>query len=402
MSRLLTLAIAAGALLLLAPVPALAADLGTIEGTVTAPVAVDEVEVCIVEANPSETCTYPRPDGTYALAVTPGRYRVEFLPSYRSHLLRQYYNGRASLEEAVLVTVRPKEETKGIDAHLVLGGQIEGRVTAAAGADPLEDVEACALSTDGSIGGCADTGANGKYAIPTLPPGVYRLGFWGEGKSAAYATHYYSDGATFLEADPITLAAGATAARIDAQMQVGARLEARSGMPPARRWPGSPSACSWRGDPARALHRQRRRRPLPVAGPLQRLLHGRLLARIQELPAPNSSRRKATATSPSTTKASRRLPWRRRCRCSPPASSAGSTRTCSGRRRSCRQAPNRRRRPRRSLRRRAPRRVARPEAAKCKRGYRKRTVKGKVRCVKVHHRKQRQRQKGGVRKGRAG
>jgi hypothetical protein len=225
MSRAALLGIFAGALLLLAPAFASAVDLGTIEGTVTAPVAVDEVEVCIVELNPSETCTYPKPDGSYALAVTPGRYRVEFLPSYRSHLLRQYYNGKTSLEEAALVTVGPKDMAKGINAHLVLGGQIEGRVTAAVGANPLEDVEACALGADGTIGGCARTGADGEYAIPTLPTGAYRVGFWGEGRSAAYAIQYFSDGASFPEADPITLAAGATAAGIDAQMQVGARLE---------------------------------------------------------------------------------------------------------------------------------------------------------------------------------
>jgi len=224
MNRPALLAILAWALLLLAPASASAVDLGTIEGTVTAPVAVDEVEVCIVELNPSETCTYPKPGGSYSLAVAPGRYRVEFLPSYQSHLLRQYYNGKPSLEEAALVTVEPKSATKGINAHLVLGGQIEGRVTAAVGAGPLADVEACALGADGTIGGCAGTDANGEYELPTLPTGVYRVGFWGDGKSAAYSTRYYG-GASFSEADPISLTAGATAAGIDAQMQIGARLE---------------------------------------------------------------------------------------------------------------------------------------------------------------------------------
>ena len=401
MSRLLALAIAAGALLLLAPASASAVDLGTIEGTVTAPVAVDEVEVCIVEANPSETCTYPGPGGGYSLAVIPGRYRVEFLPSYRSHLLRQYYNGKASLEEAVLVTVRPKEETKGIDAHLLLGGQIEGRVTAAVGADPLEDVEACALSSDGSIGGCDGTNANGEYAIPTLAPNVYRVGFWGEGKSAAYATHYYSDGATFLEADPITLAAGATAAGIDAQMQVGARLkgtvrdasgQALGGIAVCLFAAGGtqPERCTASADDGRyglpglssgsytvAFSPEFREfagaefLPEESDGYLTQYYEGQstlALATTLSLLAPRvvSGVDAYLLRPPAVVPAGLQ-----------PAPATPSFAAPQGA-------------------------AASPPGhgpAKCRRGFRKRTVKGKVRCVKVHHRKRQRRHKGGVRKG---
>jgi hypothetical protein len=214
--------------------PSSAAAAGSaIEGTVTAPGAAEEVEVCVVEALPSESCTYPEPDGHYLLnALAPGAsYLVEFLPSYRSHYVIQYYKGKPSPEGAQLVPVKLKETAKGIDADLEIGGQIEGEASDAEGSGPLSGVEVCALdasqpSTEAgaTIAGCTHTDAAGEYRLPTLPAGIYKVGFWGARESDDYLSAYHG-GATFSTATTIAVAADTTTSGIDAALRPGARIE---------------------------------------------------------------------------------------------------------------------------------------------------------------------------------
>src|SRR5262245_18098219 len=90
--------------LLVYPTLALAAGPGKVLGTVSAPVGVEEVEVCVVEAKPSETCTQPRPDGSYTLLeVEAGRQRIDFLPRSRSGLLPHYFDHKSTLAEAATI-----------------------------------------------------------------------------------------------------------------------------------------------------------------------------------------------------------------------------------------------------------------------------------------------------------
>jgi hypothetical protein len=219
---LLTLAVAS----LLLPGMATAASSSAIKGTVSAPVPVGEVEVCLVEALPSETCVHPGSTGEYTLAVPEaGIYQVEFLPSYASHLVTQYYNHKAKLSEANKVVVPANANVTGIDAALELGGVIEGQVTDAISTTGLESVEVCAQdATTRTAVSCSHTDANGNYALPSVPPGSYRVGFWGERESAAYAPQYYEDKPSFVEATPLQVAEGETVTGIDAQLATGARV----------------------------------------------------------------------------------------------------------------------------------------------------------------------------------
>jgi 5-hydroxyisourate hydrolase-like protein (transthyretin family) len=211
---------------LLLPAAASAASSSAIKGTVTAPVSVSEVEVCLVEPLPSEACVFPEAGGTYTLPVpAAGVYQVEFLPSYRSHLVRQYYNHKAKLSEANKIVVPAAANVTGIDAALELGGQIMGQVTDTTGARKLGSVEVCAqdASTRAALS-CTHTDAEGNYALPTLPTGSYRVGFWGERESSAYAPQYYEDKPGFLEATVLHVNVGETVNGIDAKLDPGAQL----------------------------------------------------------------------------------------------------------------------------------------------------------------------------------
>lgn len=211
--------------------PASAIGSGGVSGTVTAPFGVEEVEVCVVEpkVDPklSETCTYPRPDGTYTLlGVEAGPQRVEFLPSHRSGLLPQYYNHKSTLAEATVIQVSgdPKKQVEHIDAALVLGGSIEGVVTAEEGGGPLAGVKACALNA-GVAAGCDETDASGLYSIQTLVAGTYEVGFYPAGSSSAYAPQFYAGKTSLAEATPVSVAAGDTRGGVDAQLAKGGRIE---------------------------------------------------------------------------------------------------------------------------------------------------------------------------------
>jgi hypothetical protein len=205
-------------LVLLGPAYAQAAG-GTVEGIVTPLVWAQEVEVCVVESRPSETCIAPAADGPYALHEVPfGGARIEFVPSFRSRLLTQYYDGVGKLSEAKNVVLSALAPTaKEIDADLVEGGAITGTVTAAADGEPLPGVEVCAISSGSSTAeSCAETVANGDYELHSLPGGAYRVVFWGAGTSAEYEPWSHSI---------VAVTAGETITGIDAGLARGGKIK---------------------------------------------------------------------------------------------------------------------------------------------------------------------------------
>lgn len=217
------------AVLLALPSAAAATGPGIVKGTVKPEAIAGEVEVCVVEAQPSETCTYPASDGTYTLKglpIGPGNI-IEFLPSYRSGYLAQYYDhvSRASEATMISITAPPGPHEKGgINADLKPGGRIEGAISAAPGGAPLAEVEACAFGAVDVQVGCAQTDDSGHYALPTLPPATYRVGFFARGQSAQYLSTYYGGSATYAGSTPVSVGAGATLTGIDAQLQLGGTI----------------------------------------------------------------------------------------------------------------------------------------------------------------------------------
>jgi hypothetical protein len=218
-------------LFLLLPGAASASGPGEVTGTVTPLAVAPEVEVCLVEAQRSETCTSPGADGTYSLTGVPvlTPLRVEFIPSYRSHYLVQYYDQARTLNLAVPIIVPPpsapgkKTPLEHIDADLELGGSINGTVSAAEG--PLAEVEVCALDAATSLSrGCTHSDEAGEYQLDGLPPGPYKAGFWGDGASAEYTLRYFPGAMTFAEASSVQVAAGMTSSDVDVAMTKGAEL----------------------------------------------------------------------------------------------------------------------------------------------------------------------------------
>jgi hypothetical protein len=183
---------------------------GSVEGTVTPTIWAQEVEVCVAQ-EAGHSCVVPSANGSYVFPGLEGGLKLEFVPTYRSRMLTQFYKDKSTLAEANLITVPHEGTLVGINANLVEGGVVAGKVTAAAGGGPLSEVEACAVSvTTPPTKSCAETDANGEYELHTLPTGNYKVGFVGRGASAGYAPWYYDGEATLAQAAPVLVTAGAT------------------------------------------------------------------------------------------------------------------------------------------------------------------------------------------------
>lgn len=230
-------ALAASALtvlgVLIAPSLALGAT-GSISGTVTdasthAPI--EGILVCAYSEDFEfeefeESCAATGADGKYTVAgLAPGEYQVEFWPKELNYL-RQFYNGKSSFGEADTVNVATGAIT-GIDAAMVEGGKIEGTVIDSSSKAGIEGVLACAFGEGGGnfVEKCAVTDASGAYTIAGLPTGAsYKVEFWPGFEGLDYLFQYYDGAASFEDADPVSVTTGATTPGIDAELERGGQI----------------------------------------------------------------------------------------------------------------------------------------------------------------------------------
>jgi hypothetical protein len=200
------------------------AEAGTVEGTVLPLSVTQEVEVCAVKNPPRELCAVPKADGTFEFPIGMGNYQFEFVPTYRSRMLLQFYDHTSTLGGAQVVSVPEEGTVKGVNADLIEGGAISGTVTAASTGNPLAEVEACAVSViSPPLKSCDQTGAGGEYELHSLLTGYYKVGFYGHGASGRYAPWYYAGASTLAQATPVLVTAGATTA-IEPALGEGARV----------------------------------------------------------------------------------------------------------------------------------------------------------------------------------
>jgi hypothetical protein len=162
--------------------------------------------------------------GAYTLSAVPaGSAQIGFSSGCgASNYLTQYYNRKSSLGSADPVSVIGGATTSGINAAMVVGGQIAGTVTDAATKSALAGI--CVQAYDSSGGEIASTQTNssGVYTVSALPTGSYHVGFAdcaaGPDNAGTYVTQYYNSKATLASADPIAVTAGATTSGINAAM----------------------------------------------------------------------------------------------------------------------------------------------------------------------------------------
>jgi hypothetical protein len=218
------------AVALLAPAVAHATGTGAIEGEITttgaAPLA--QVWACayLVQSEEfEENCDFTGASGTYSITgLVAGEYKVEFWseatePSY----VGEFYNDKPFWEEADEVKVEEGVATTGIDAELAEAATIEGEVDAASVDEPI-DAAICSHLPTGELGGCTLTRPNGSYTLPGLPQGEYKISFTPDSFRYNLLNQFYDHKSEPSEADPLALTAGETLTGIDADLEAGAEI----------------------------------------------------------------------------------------------------------------------------------------------------------------------------------
>jgi len=210
-----------------APAAASAAPTGSIAGTVIGAdtqEGIEAVEVCAsgVEAEGEEdewfSCEATAPDGTYVIEEVPaGEYTIEFGADGTTYATEFYPHQVIVGEDAVT----------GIDIELSHPATIEGTAIRDADEAPVEELEVCAWSTDGEeSSGCTETEPDGTYEL-MVPPGEWIVEFSPETSGQNLTFQYFDQRDRWSEADFVLVEEWETAAGIDARLGPGATISGR-------------------------------------------------------------------------------------------------------------------------------------------------------------------------------
>ncbi len=165
---------------------------GSISGVVTGESGRPLAGVCVSVANPNDVASSPGNTiigGALGLAVTnahgaytipglaAGRYDVAFSPcAGASRYEEQWYRSKPSPSGPTAVKVTAGKKSTGIDARLIIGGTISGRVVNASG-KPLRNICVSTFDARDGNGNFAVTGKAGKYTVTGLATGSYVVNF---------------------------------------------------------------------------------------------------------------------------------------------------------------------------------------------------------------------------------
>jgi hypothetical protein len=169
---------------------------------------VENVSVCAFPYPGLNYCSTTEEGGKYVLDTPAGTYRVMFeVDGY----VIQYYDGAGDMDHATTVSVA-EAPVGGIDAALEQAGSIEGNVALSGVYGSLGEVEVCALNA--TTEECVKPGLGGVYEFRHIPPGSYKMRF----SLPGYFTQYFDDKATEAEAQSVAVTAGHETSGIDATL----------------------------------------------------------------------------------------------------------------------------------------------------------------------------------------
>ena len=185
------------------------APYGSISGRVTDRSG-EPVAGVVVRTEPRYATATTDADGRYRIVgLTSSNYKVSFTPP-DGPFVDQWFDGAADRSTATGVAVTTSEETTGIDAQLVEGGTVTGRVTDRAGV-PLAGISVSVASRTSL------TAADGTYRVEGLPAGSYSAFFYDS--QGDFQAQYFNDQPTSQLANKINITLGGTATSIDASLR---------------------------------------------------------------------------------------------------------------------------------------------------------------------------------------
>ena len=162
--------------------------------------------------------------GDYVVGGLPdGSYKVAFVDCGTGlNLAMAFYDGKPDLGSADVINVIAGQTVPDINATMVAGGSISGRVTDLLGA-PLAGVCVGAeVPATGALVTGTLSGADGTYTMRALAPGAYTVQFGTTGcpfaTAGPLAGQWYSGRTRAADADAVMVTGGQTTPDIDARM----------------------------------------------------------------------------------------------------------------------------------------------------------------------------------------
>jgi len=225
--------------MVLAPAAAQAASItGTVSDEVTH-AGLGGIEVCPTPQPYTfeVACVGTDSAGHYSLTgLPPAQYQLYFSARVGNpRYVDEFYDNTTSYEEADLVTLGSPEDSRQIDVGLAEGGTITGTLVDEASKAPIEGMAACAWSPGGVYERCGISGAAGFYEIQGLPSNEYVVEYDGWNR-VNYIREFYEDAENLAQATDVPMTAPETISGIDAELTRGAEIlghvsETSSGAP---------------------------------------------------------------------------------------------------------------------------------------------------------------------------
>jgi hypothetical protein len=204
------------------------ASASSISGTVTAPggVPIQGVEVCPTPRPYTfeTSCVETGPTGQYRYEGLPGGNYIVYFSANRANLkyVSEFYDHKAYSWEADLFELGSAED-KALNVELAEGGSISGIVTDEATELSIPGIRTCAIDHEGIPRRCSDTNANGEYQLNGLPTGAYDVEYEG-GNRVNYLREFYKDAETWAQATDVNVTASETTPNINAKLTPGAQI----------------------------------------------------------------------------------------------------------------------------------------------------------------------------------
>jgi hypothetical protein len=215
----------------LAPGSAPAASItGTVSDDVTH-AGIEGIQVCPTPGPYTfeGECVETGPAGEYTLGgLPPTSYKLEFRAFEPGlNYVREWYGGDHQPPGDSVTLVEDGEAATGIDVELEAGGMITGTATDATTGGPAAGVWVC---VEGVLpvfyGTCARANSAGEFIYDDMPTGEYRVEFSGW-SDVNYMRRYYKDADAFSLSTKVPVVAGETVSGIDEELYPGAQISGR-------------------------------------------------------------------------------------------------------------------------------------------------------------------------------
>jgi hypothetical protein len=170
------------------------------------------------------TCVETDSSGHYLLAGLPGGNYLVHFSAERNNLryVSEFYDNKSYSFEADLFALGAAED-RTLNVELAEGGSISGTVADEGTGLPIAGIRACAIDHEGIPPRCASSNSNGEYILNGIPTGEYSVEFEG-GNRVNYLREFYEDAETWAAATKVSVTAPATTPGIDGKLAPGAQI----------------------------------------------------------------------------------------------------------------------------------------------------------------------------------